>query len=174
MIQLHQKITVCRAVGNGWLAAGCPYGWGVRVVGWHRFARQPGGGFNVALLVEAGAVGGAAASPLLVSLLPRKARVLQRTLEPSPHWRLYCTIRRLPFVARRWRRRRRRLADGGAAGWPTSRPRFGKGSSLPKATTRSGQRSVARPTTLSPIHTSGPLPNHQPHQLDKLKYRASV
>ena len=29
--------------------------WGVRVVGWHRFARQLGGGFNVALLVEAGA-----------------------------------------------------------------------------------------------------------------------
>ena len=29
--------------------------WGVRVVGWHHFARQPGGGFNVAALVEAGA-----------------------------------------------------------------------------------------------------------------------
>ena len=29
--------------------------WGVRVVGWHRFARQPGGGFNLAALVEAGA-----------------------------------------------------------------------------------------------------------------------
>ena len=29
--------------------------WGVRVVGWHRYARQPGGGFNVAALVEAGA-----------------------------------------------------------------------------------------------------------------------
>ena len=29
--------------------------WGVRVVGWHRFARQLGGGFNVAALVEAGA-----------------------------------------------------------------------------------------------------------------------
>ena len=29
--------------------------WGVRVVGWHRYARQPGGGFNVAAHVEAGA-----------------------------------------------------------------------------------------------------------------------
>ena len=47
-----------------------------------------------------------------------KRGVLQRTLEPGPHWRLYCTIRRLPFVARRWRRqatevscwKRRRIA----------------------------------------------------------------
>ena len=29
--------------------------WFVRVVGWHRCARQPGCGFNVATLVEAGA-----------------------------------------------------------------------------------------------------------------------
>ena len=150
MIQLHQKITVCRAVGNGWLAAGCPYGWGVRVVGWHRFARQPGGGFNVALLVEAGAVGGAAASPLLVSLLPRKARVLQRTLEPGPHWCLYCTIRRLPFVARRWRRRRRRLADGGAAGWPTSRPRFGKAAAYPKPQPGRASEALPDPPPLAP------------------------
>ena len=31
--------------------------WGVRVVGWHRYARQPGGGFIGAALVEAGAEG---------------------------------------------------------------------------------------------------------------------
>ena len=41
---------------------------------------------------------------LIGSLLPRKARVLQRTFEPGPSWRLYCTLRRLPFRARRWRR----------------------------------------------------------------------
>ena len=29
----------------------------------------------------------------------------------------YCTLKRLPFRARRWRRRRRRLAVGCAAGW---------------------------------------------------------
>ena len=29
--------------------------WFVRVVGWHRCARQPGCGFNIASLVEAGA-----------------------------------------------------------------------------------------------------------------------
>ena len=46
-----------------------------------------------------------AAKPLMDSLLPWKARVLQRTLEPGPRWRLYCTSRRLPFVARRWRRK---------------------------------------------------------------------
>jgi hypothetical protein len=45
-----------------------------------------------------------AAKPLIVSLLPRKARVLQWTFEPGPSWRLYCTPRRLPFGARRWRR----------------------------------------------------------------------
>ena len=45
-----------------------------------------------------------AAEPLMVSLLSRKARVLQRTLEPGPSWRLYCTLKRLPFRARRWRR----------------------------------------------------------------------
>jgi hypothetical protein len=39
----------------------------------------------------------------LASFLGRRG-VLQRTLEPGPSWRLYCTIRRLPFVARRWRR----------------------------------------------------------------------
>ncbi len=33
----------------------------------------------------------------------------------------------------------------------------------------SGQRSGARPTTLSPIYTSGPLPNHQPQLPDILK-----
>ena len=166
---MHQKITVCRAVGNGWLAAGCPYGWGVRVVGWHRFARQPGGGFNVALLVEAGAVGGAAASPLLVSLLPRKARVLQRTLEPGPHWRLYCTIRRLPFVARRWRRRRRRLADGGAAGWPTSRPRFGKAAAYPKPQPGRASEALPDPPPLAPsIRVARPLTTSS-QQLDKLK-----
>ena len=35
--------------------------WFVRVVGWHRFACQPGARFNLAALVEAGAVGGFAA-----------------------------------------------------------------------------------------------------------------
>ena len=36
-----------------------------------------------------------------VNSLPfSKARVLQRTLEPGPSWCLYCTLRRLPFVAR--------------------------------------------------------------------------
>ena len=49
---------------------------------------------------------------LVVSLLPWKARVLQRTLEPGPSWRLYCTLRRLPLEARRWLRSRRRLANG--------------------------------------------------------------
>ena len=58
-----------------------------------------------------------AAQPLMDSLLPRKARVLQRTLEPGPSWRFYCTIKRLPFVARRWLRSRRRLADGYAVSY---------------------------------------------------------
>ena len=72
-------------------------------------------------------------------------------------------------------------------------PPLWEGGSLPKATTPrgkrltafsvaygslrmqfaahwSGQRSGARPTTLSPIHPSGPFPNHQSQQLDKLKY----
>ena len=107
-----------------------------------------------------------------------KRGVLQRTLEPGPHWRLYCTIRRLPFVARRWRRQATEVSC-----WKRRRiayltPPLWEGVSLPKATTprgkrltafsvaygslrmqfaahRSGQRSGARPTTLSPIHPIG-------------------
>ena len=30
----------------------------------------------------------------------RNAAVLQRTAEPGPSWRFYCTLKRLPFVAR--------------------------------------------------------------------------
>ena len=41
-----------------------------------------------------------AAEPLIVSLLPRKAKVLHRTFEPGPSWRFYCTLKRLPFGAR--------------------------------------------------------------------------
>ena len=41
-------------------------------------------------------------APMLGTL--GKARVLQRTLESGLSGRLYCTIRCLPFVTRRWRR----------------------------------------------------------------------
>ena len=40
---------------------------------------------------------------LFVSLLPWKAKVLHRTFEPGPSWRFYCPLKRLSFVARRWR-----------------------------------------------------------------------
>ena len=77
---------------------------------------------------DIGEVSDSAVKPLVDSLLPRKARVLQRILEPGPSWRFYCTLKRLPFRARRWRRqatevsrwmRRRRI--------PLLRP-FGPGS----------------------------------------------
>ena len=86
---------------------------------------------------------------------------------------------------RRWRRRRRRLADGSAAGESTLCPRFGKASAFSKtqphresdsqhsqspggslrmlfAAHRLGQRSGARPTTFIPIHPGGRVANHQP------------
>ena len=108
-----------------------------------------------------------------------KRGVLQRTLEPGPHWRLYCTIRRLPFVARRWRRQATEVSC-----WKRRRiayltPPLWEGVSLPKATTprgkrltafsvaygslrmqfaahRSGQRGGARPTTLMPHPSEQP------------------
>ena len=49
-------------------------------------------------------------------------------------------------------------------------PPLWEGVSLPKATTRSGQRSGARPTTLSPIHPSSPPANHKLHQLVKPQF----
>ena len=98
--------------------------------------------------------------PPLIGLFPRKARVLQRTLEPGPHWRLYCTIRRLPFVARRWRRRRRRLAVGSAAGWPTSHPRFGKASAFPKPQPGRASEAAPDPQPLCPIHTGSLSASH--------------
>ena len=96
--------------------------------------------------------------------------------------------RRSAFLSghgRRWRRRRRRLADGSAAGESTLCPRFGKASAFSKtqphresdsqhsqspggslrmlfAAHRLGQRSGARPTTFIPIHPGGRVANHQP------------
>ena len=99
-----------------------------------------------------------------------KRGVLQRTLEPGPHWRLYCTIRRLPFVARRWRRTRRRLAVGSAAGWPTLRPCFGKASAFPKPQPSRASEAAPDPQPLCPIHTNNPPANYSPQQLVKPQF----
>ena len=72
----------------------------------------------------------------------------------------YCTLKRLPFRARRWRRRRRRLADGSAAGWPTSRPRFGKATAFPKPQPGRASEAAPDPQPLCPIHTGSLSASH--------------
>ena len=69
---------------------------------------------------DIGEVSESAVKPLVVSLLPREGE--------GPSWRLYCTLRRLPFRARRWRRqatevswwKRRRLNFCGVSRWAST------------------------------------------------------
>ena len=69
-------------------------------------------------------------------------------------------------MARRWRRRRRRSANGNAVGWPTLCPRFNKRSDV-EATTRLANEAMPIHNPYAPFTPFVPLANHRSHQLYK-------
>jgi len=112
---------------------------GLRVVGWHRFACQPGCGFNIASLVEAGAVGGLACGASIV--IPhidgdhyfQGLAFMEQELKKISRWE-----RRRPFYQR-----------------PPAR----------SAHNPVNERSDVHPPPLAPYITLGQLPSSQPHRL---------
>ena len=123
------------------------------MVGWHRFACQPGCGFNIASLVEAGAVGGLACGASIV--IPhidgdhyfQGLAFMEQELKKISRWE-----RRRPFYQRPTAR---------SAHNPTGKATHCILSRLSApyecSSLRTGERAKrCSPTTFSPMHPSGP------------------